>query len=190
MVVNEEINQQQIITVSFTLSIHPICDDVGSEIRHFTIFEFHFITMWIKDWIRVIASNWVAIDVSFPRNDPPLEILSPRGNAIDAFTYTSIKRYGVGSRSSRGSSGFPLTPSLSPYILDVWVSSMFMSSKSLTVAFGPSFSYIFLSKLRCKSSSLFRSYMGITRSPLPHHQGKLPLTLFGGKFSGNFAWFY
>ena len=32
--------------------------------------------------------------------------------------------------------------------------------------------------------------IGITRSPLPQNQGKLPLSLFGGNFWGNFAWFY
>ena len=29
----------------------------------------------------------------------------------------------------------------------------------------------------------YQQQMGITRSPLPHHQGKLPIPLFGGQFS-------
>ena len=32
-----------------------------------------------------------------------------------------------------------------------------------------------------------QAYMGITGSPLPQNQGKLPIPPFGGNFYGNFA---
>ena len=58
---------------------------------------------------------------------PPLAIFSPSDNKIDAFKYTSVNRSGVGSSSSGGLSGVPLTPSLSPYISKVGFYSIFMS---------------------------------------------------------------